>query len=320
MSGKPLISVIIPVYKVEKYLDKCIMSVVNQTYSNLEIILVDDGSPDNCPKMCDDWAERDSRIRVIHKENGGQASAKNAGIDIMRGELVGFIDSDDYIAPEMFERLYEVLTENDADLSNCDILSIRDNGDGSISQEIYFEPFSDQVLSREQALTELANDNLGKLNILVSKLYKSSIFKTLRFTVGVNHEDDLIIHRILGECKRIAITSEAMYFYVRRKDSTMGEIQQHNFHLGSFKGLRDAFIDRYHYLNDLGMPETAEFVIPKIYALLITNLRKVNYIKYRYEMNKALPEVLRALIMSKSLRNKYRACKLCLMCLLSMFK
>ena len=99
-----LISVIVPIYNVEKYLDKCIESIVNQTYKNLEIILVDDESPDNCPEICDKWAERDSRIKVIHKENGGAGSARNAGIEASSGEWIGFVDGDDWIEPNMYEK------------------------------------------------------------------------------------------------------------------------------------------------------------------------------------------------------------------------
>ena len=110
-----LISVIIPIYNVEAYLDECIASVIAQTYSNLEIILVDDGSPDNCPQMCDEWAAKDSRIRVIHKENGGLSDARNAGIDIATGEYIAFVDSDDWIVPEMYEKMLAALkTENAA--------------------------------------------------------------------------------------------------------------------------------------------------------------------------------------------------------------
>ena len=104
---EPLISVIVPVYKVEQYLDECVQSIINQTYKNLEIILVDDGSPDRCPEMCDEYARQDSRIKVIHKPNGGLSSARNAGIDIARGEYIGFVDSDDYIAHDMYEKLYK---------------------------------------------------------------------------------------------------------------------------------------------------------------------------------------------------------------------
>ena len=101
------VSIIVPVYKVEPYLDKCVSSIVNQTYTNLEIILVDDGSPDNCPAMCDAWAEKDSRIRVIHKPNGGLSDARNAGMAVATGELMAFVDSDDWIAPDMYEHLYQ---------------------------------------------------------------------------------------------------------------------------------------------------------------------------------------------------------------------
>lgn len=103
--NEPLVSVIVPVYKVGKYLDKCVESIVEQTYKNLEIILVDDGSPDNCPAMCDKWAERDSRIKVIHKQNGGVSSARNVGIDAAQGEFIGFVDSDDWLEPDMYDCL-----------------------------------------------------------------------------------------------------------------------------------------------------------------------------------------------------------------------
>ena len=118
-----LISVIIPIYNVEAYLDECIASVIAQTYSNLEIILVDDGSPDNCPQMCDEWAAKDSRIRVIHKENGGLSDARNAGIDIATGEYIAFVDSDDWIEPEMYEIMLAALKNENADICACNILS-----------------------------------------------------------------------------------------------------------------------------------------------------------------------------------------------------
>ena len=111
-------------YKVEKYLDQCIESIVNQTYSNLEIILVDDDSPDKCPAMCDSWAKKDSRIKVIHKANGGLSSARNAGIDIASGDFLSFADSDDYIAPEMYEILYSLLKDYDADMSICRLMKV----------------------------------------------------------------------------------------------------------------------------------------------------------------------------------------------------
>lgn len=119
MNSQPKISVIVPVYKVENFLDRCVESIVGQTYENLEIILVDDGSPDNCPSMCDKWAEKDRRIKVIHKENGGVSSARNAALDIVSGDYIGFVDSDDWIDPGMYEFLYENSQKYDADISYC---------------------------------------------------------------------------------------------------------------------------------------------------------------------------------------------------------
>ena len=115
----PLISVIVPIYNVEKYLDKCIESIVNQTYKNLEIILVDDGSPDNCPAMCDAWAEKDSRIKVVHKENGGAGSARNAGLDVSSGEYIGFVDGDDYIDSDFYETLINKSRNGYYDIVTC---------------------------------------------------------------------------------------------------------------------------------------------------------------------------------------------------------
>ena len=122
-----LISVIVPIYNVEKYLDRCVQSIVSQTYRNLEIILVDDGAQDNSPAMCDAWAAKDSRIRVIHKENGGAGSARNAGLEVMRGSWFTFVDSDDYVAPQMYQRLAAHITD-DVDIIECDMAETYDDG------------------------------------------------------------------------------------------------------------------------------------------------------------------------------------------------
>ena len=122
-----LISVIVPIYNVEKYLQKCVDSIINQTYKNLEIILVDDGSPDNCPKMCDDYAEKDSRIKVVHKENGGLSDARNVGMEVATGEYVSFIDSDDYISLDFYETLLETIVDNDSDVVECGVVKFYEN-------------------------------------------------------------------------------------------------------------------------------------------------------------------------------------------------
>ena len=118
---QPLISIIVPVYKVENYLDRCVQSLVDQTWSNLEIILVDDGSPDNCGAMCDAWAARDNRIKVIHKENGGLSDARNAGMAIASGTYMGFVDSDDYISSDMYQLLYDRMAADGSDIAACGV-------------------------------------------------------------------------------------------------------------------------------------------------------------------------------------------------------
>ena len=120
------ISVIIPVYNVEEYLDKCVTSVLNQTYKNLEIILVDDGSPDNCPKMCDEWAKKDKRIKVVHKKNGGLSDARNSGIEVCTGEYIGFVDSDDYIDKQMYKELLKRIESTNSDMVMCGINCVND--------------------------------------------------------------------------------------------------------------------------------------------------------------------------------------------------
>ena len=122
-----LLSVIVPIYNVEDYLNRCVDSIINQTYKNLEIILVDDGSPDNCPQMCDDYAKKDSRIRVVHKENGGLSDARNAGMKVATGEYVSFIDSDDYISLDFYETLFQTMVDNDSDIVECSVVKFYEN-------------------------------------------------------------------------------------------------------------------------------------------------------------------------------------------------
>ena len=316
----PLISVIVPVYNTEKYLDRCVASILGQTYRNLEVILVDDGSPDNCPAMCDEWAKKDSRIRVIHKENGGLSSARNAGLDTMTGELVGFVDSDDYIAPEMYERLYELMQTNDADLSMCDYISVDEEGN-RVPEQISTPLIKNAVFSREEMFFVLFKDGTpGRLGTAWNKLYKAATFSTLRYTEGMIYEDAIIIHKIIGACKKIATTDRVLYFYVQRNGSITSDVYKAAFHSEYFRSYTHVYKNRHNYFMSINQPELAEISFLNLYGLLITHLRKANYLKHKSEMRPILHEVLCFLIKSKSLRNKYRLCKLCLMCLLSIFR
>lgn len=208
------ISIIVPVYKVEKYLDKCVESLVNQTYKNLEIILVDDGSPDECPKICDAWAKKDSRIKVSHKANGGLSEARNTGMDIATGDYIGFVDSDDYVSEEMYNILVKIIEENDADISACQESTFNDENNPRFTVDNNVTIVDDV----NAALNGIINSELV-LSFVWNKLYKKELLNDIRFPVGKNYEDVFTLHKIILKTNKIAVTSSALYAYRKRKDN-----------------------------------------------------------------------------------------------------
>ena len=213
----PLISVIVPVYNVEKYLDHCVQSIVAQTYTSLEIILVDDGSPDRCPDMCDAWAAKDSRVKVIHKENGGLSDARNAGMAAATGELMGFVDSDDYIAPEMYRLLYENMVENRSDISACGVEMVWE--DGTPSRNL--TPSGGCVMNREEAMEAIINESLLKQPVWY-KLYKTALIRDIPFPAGKCHEDVFWSYQAVGRASKVSVFDTPCYFYLQRRGSIMG--------------------------------------------------------------------------------------------------
>ncbi len=216
MKGE-LISVIIPVYNVEPYLEKCVESVLAQTYEDLEVILVDDGSPDGCPALCDAFARRDSRVRVIHKENGGQGSARNRGLDIARGAYIGFVDSDDYIAPDMYEKLYTALTDTGADISICDLVFV--DADGNRTFDL--PPMRAGTLTREQMYERLETVEKGRYVVVCTRLCRRELFEGLRFEEGKGFEDEFLVLPLYRRCSRVALIADVLYYYLQRQGSTM---------------------------------------------------------------------------------------------------
>lgn len=215
----PLISVIVPVYKAEPYLLRCVQSIQNQTYRNLEIILVDDGSPDRCGQMCDAYAAEDPRIRVIHKENGGLSSARNAGLDIMTGEFVGFVDSDDWIEPDMYQKLYDLTVRYDAKIAACGIQC--DAPDGSIISYFCSKtplPKQTRVFTQPEALQELIRAKIIT-NSACDKLFAGSVFKQRRFKVGIVNEDFDLMPHCMASVDRLAYDSSPLYHYIMTAQS-----------------------------------------------------------------------------------------------------
>lgn len=212
-----LISVIVPVYKVEECLDKCVRSIVEQTYSNLEIILVDDGSPDRCGAMCDEWAEKDSRIRVIHKENGGLSDARNAGLKIATGNLISFIDSDDWIDPKFLEFLLEAMESQNAQIAACAVELVDESGQVLNLRRTVQAP----VVDKMEALRRLILED-GIQQTVWNKLYRRQVLEGIFFEKGKCHEDDFWTYQIFDRMDRLAIVERPMYFYLQRSGSIMG--------------------------------------------------------------------------------------------------
>lgn len=214
MKELPLISVIVPVYKVEKYLDKCIRSIADQTYRNLEIILVDDGSPDRSGAICDEWAEKDSRIKVIHKENGGGGQARNVALDAARGDLIAFVDSDDYIAPAMFSYLYSLMDE-ETDIAECAYVETFDD-----YAEFPRTEAKTSVYNREDAMYAHIQDTVFR-QLIWNKLYRREVIGDIRFPAGTKIDDEFFTYRVLMNAEKLLLSDKICYAYRQQPDSVM---------------------------------------------------------------------------------------------------
>lgn len=215
---KPLITVIVPVYNTGAYIKKCIDSITSQTYDNIEIILVDDGSTDSSPEICDTLAASDSRIKVFHKENGGVSEARNFALDRMSGEYVSFIDGDDFVADDYIECLFNALSENNADISTCGHYRIEI--DGTLKQIFKFDENPDKVIinSGKDAITQMFYGQTLSASSCC-KLYKRSIFNNLRYPGYIMGEDTFVAYYALKAAKNVVHTNRALYYYVQHSAS-----------------------------------------------------------------------------------------------------
>ena len=205
-----LVSVILPVYGVEKYLPECVDSLLAQSYQHLEIILVDDASPDGCPAICDSYAAKDSRVRVIHKENGGAASARNAGLDAARGEAVCFVDSDDTVEPQYVARLLDALGHGDMAMCGFFLRSRSGSKEETISPGSY---------DREGFLRRFLED--WSCSLLWNKIYRRSAIGNLRMAEGHRVDDEFFTYQVALNCKKITVTDACLYHYRLRGSSVM---------------------------------------------------------------------------------------------------
>lgn len=216
MEQAPLISVIVPVYKVERYLNRCIHSIVNQTYKNLEIILVEDGSPDKCSDMCDLWGKKDSRIKVIHQSNGGGGKARNRALDCARGEYIAFVDSDDYIAECMFEVLYSEFSDN-VDIVECDYCKV-ENSSKVFSKDIV--NYNKKIFTTVEAMRENIKGVFFQ-QVIWNKIYRKSVIGNIRFPEDTLIDDEFWTYKIIGRTRNLIHVEKVLYAYRQQNQSIM---------------------------------------------------------------------------------------------------
>lgn len=216
LNSNPLVSVIVPVYNVEHYIHRAVDSLLNQTYPYLDIILVDDGSPDACPRICDEYACKDSRARVIHKTNGGLSDARNAGLEIAKGEYLTFLDSDDYLSTDAIERFLRTAQEQDADIVCCGLNII--DADGKIYD--YRKGDVSRSASGQDVVMRLFKD-VFPYNFTHSKFYRRALFFGVRFPVGRIYEDMATTYIVVNKAHRVFCMKECLYYYERGRSGNI---------------------------------------------------------------------------------------------------
>ena len=269
---EPLISIIIPIYKAEKYLEKCVRGILNQTYNNLEIILIEDGSPDSSGKICDQLAEEDGRIKVIHKENGGAATARNAGLDAMTGVYVAFVDADDYMEPDYIETLYQTLKVHNAQVSICSFKTVDEIGKAISIDKLHEEDNwaeqsgTIQILSGNEVILE---DLQGHWEHVApwGKLYQADLFVGIRYPKWIAYEDEQVFIQVFDKVQKAARNPKKLYYYVQHAGSLMNSSYSEKHRLTYLKMWRE----RIAFYRD-EVPHHKELLNPILQAYVAWNV------------------------------------------------
>lgn len=265
-----IVSIIVPVYNVEKYLKKCLDSIIKQTYENLEIILVDDGSTDSSGIICDEYALKDDRIKVIHKKNGGLSDARNVGIDNANGSYLCCIDSDDYVDEEMIQRLYNSVIANGADMSICNFLEVDDNG--IVLPKEQSGIMGDGVLYKNEFYSPSNIKYFTVFTVAWNKLYKREIFDDIRYPYGKIHEDEFVVHKIFDKCNVISCVEKPMYYYLQRSNS----IAHSKFSVRKLD-LAEALLDQTEYALFNSINALAEKAFCRAVGVLILGYNNIDF-------------------------------------------
>lgn len=258
----PLISVIIAAYKIEDYLGICLESIQKQTYSNLEIIVVNDGSPDSCHEIAMNHAKNDHRIKVVDKENGGLSDARNAGLNIAKGEYIVIVDGDDSLSKDMIQIMYDKITQEQADLCICNIQVVDE--EYKPIDKMALPQIKNEVLSQDEMYEKLVQTPNWFYVVAWNKLYKRDIFDKVRYCKGKIHEDELAIHHIIGCCNRIVTVENRLYNYVQRKNSIT-----HNGYKVQQLDIVEAFLNRADYFLKHNQNERAFRMLVRMRTFLL---------------------------------------------------
>lgn len=290
--SNPLITVVLPIYNVAKWLDTCIQSIVKQTYRNLQIILVDDGSTDESPTICERWAAKDNRINVVHQQNAGLSAARNTGLRLRKGEYVCFVDSDDYVEHDYVQRMLDTALAEQADMVVCNVRKEDENGDTPAEEA---DPgFETKTLTSRQYMI-YAMQSSWKHIVAWNKLYRSEIWDDLTYPVGKIHEDEFVFAQLVVRCRRVACINDVLYHYVQHD----GSITNEKYSIRNLDKI-EALCQRFLFLDEKGFNEC----LLNAFNDIITNFM-------RAENNLRGDTQARQRLQSLSIRGR----KFCLICL-----
>lgn len=299
MENEPLISIIVPIYNVEKYLLRCVDSLIKQTYKNIEILLINDGSTDNCKKICEKLQEKYENIIAFDKKNGGLSDARNYGIKNAKGEYICFIDSDDYIDSKMVEILYNAIKETESDIAIVDYIMLEENEKAKNNEEINNKLIDYYVFNSKLAIKELFKENSFG-NYAWNKLYKRSLFEEIKFPVGKMMEDLGTTYLLFDNSYKIVYKKIPLYYYIQRNGSIL-----HNKNLQLDFDKTELALERYEYILKKypDIEENKKF----IYNLLIENYHIIFYNEELINKAKKIIKKFRISILSKlKLKNKIK--------------
>ncbi len=276
-----LITVVVPIFRVEKYLSRCVNSIISQSYKNLEIILVDDGSDDACPMLCDEYALKDDRIKVIHQKNGGLSNARNSGIKIAKGEYIAFIDSDDAVSLNFIQKLYDAIIKTGADIAQCNYLNFTKE-----LPTVQEDSVEAQVYSPKEMLIKLCQNRCAISTVVAwSKLYKTSLFNDVLYAEGKLHEDEFTTYKLFDKASKIAVIDQPLYYYFENSEGiTHKKIDSRRL------DAMEAFLERYDYYVKKGYNELLPSLTCKIFESFLVLSRLIkndikDYNKFNTRIN-----------------------------------